>query len=309
MKLPMRAPLAGALLLPLGLLSGGCEMMIAGPRAQASDRWEKTYEVSPGATLEIENTNGPIDVRTHAEPTIQVTAHRTARAVSEQGARDLLARTKLEENATADLVRLVTPRNQGPSMGQHIEVRYEVLVPATAPVTLTTVNGKIELDGRDRRGLPRDRQRRDRGPWCDRPPHGRDRQRQRLARPDWPSGSRRTHRDRERRRHVEDARGCRRERLCPDGQRGHHRGRLRERPGGRAPASTLRGHPQRWRPDASRGNGERRRVDQRPGDGGHDRGARRSDPVVGSAAPIRTLATASYRATPSPTRLAFRNRS
>jgi hypothetical protein len=147
MKLPMRARLAGALLLPLGLLSGGCEMMIAGPRAQASDRWEKTYEVAAGATLEIENTNGAIEVRTHAEPTIQVTAHRTARAVSEQGARDLLARTKLEENATADLVRLVTPRTQGPSMGQHIEVRYEVLVPTTGAVTLTTVNGKVELDG------------------------------------------------------------------------------------------------------------------------------------------------------------------
>jgi len=147
MRLPLRAPLAGALLLPLGLLSGGCEMMIAGPRAQASDRWEKTYAVSPGATLEIENTNGPIEVRAHAEPTIQVTAHRTARAVSEQGARDLLARTKLEENATADLVRLVTPRSQGASMGQHVEVRYEVLVPATVAVTLTTVNGKVDLDG------------------------------------------------------------------------------------------------------------------------------------------------------------------
>ena len=74
MRLPMRAPLAGALLLPLGLLSGGCELMIAGPRAQASDQWEKTYAVEATATLEIENTNGAIDVRTHAEPTIIVTA-------------------------------------------------------------------------------------------------------------------------------------------------------------------------------------------------------------------------------------------
>jgi hypothetical protein len=146
MRLPMRAPLAGALLLPLGLLSGGCEMMIAGPRAQASDQWEKTYQVSPGATLEIENTNGGIDVRTHDQPTIQVTARRTARAVTEQGARDLLGRTKLEESASADLVRLVTPR-QGSSMGQHVEVRYEIKVPATIAVNLTTVNGKVELDG------------------------------------------------------------------------------------------------------------------------------------------------------------------
>ena len=147
MRLPLRAPLAGALLLPLGLLSSGCEMMIAGPRAQATDQWEKTYQVAPGATLEIENTNGTIDVRSHGEPTIQVMARRTARAVTEQGARDLLARTKLEESASSDLVRLVTPRSQGSSIGQHIEVRYEVRVPATIAVNLTTVNGKVELEG------------------------------------------------------------------------------------------------------------------------------------------------------------------
>lgn len=146
MRLPLRAPLAGTLLLPLGMLSGGCEMMIAGPRAQASDRWEKTYQVSSGATLEIENTNGGIDVRTHDRPTIQVTAHRTARAVTEQGARELLTRTRLEESASPDLVRLVTPRHRS-SMGQHVDVRYEVTVPTTIAVTLTTVNGKVELEG------------------------------------------------------------------------------------------------------------------------------------------------------------------
>lgn len=147
MRLPTRAPLAGALLLPIGLLSGGCEMMIAGPRAQASDQWEKTYQVSASARLEIENTNGPIDVRTHDQPTIEVKAHRTARAMSEQGARELLSRTRLEESASADLVRLVTPRANGPSIRQHIEVRYDIKVPATVAVALTTVNGKVELDG------------------------------------------------------------------------------------------------------------------------------------------------------------------
>lgn len=148
MTLPMRAPLA-CLLLPLGLLSGGCELMIAGPREQVSDQWEKTYEVGRTATLEIDNTNGGITVRSHAQPTIQVTAHRTARAVSQQAARELLERLKLEESATPELVRLVTPRNQGlsMSMGQQIEVRYDVLVPTTLALTLTTVNGQVDVDG------------------------------------------------------------------------------------------------------------------------------------------------------------------
>ena len=147
MRRPIRTTLAGALLLPLGLFSGGCELMMARPRAQASDQWEKTYAIEKSATLEIENTNGSIDVRTHAEPTIVVKAQRTARAVSEQGARELLARTNLEQRASADFVRLATPRSPGFSRGQQLEVAYQVLVPATIAVNLTTVNGKVELEG------------------------------------------------------------------------------------------------------------------------------------------------------------------
>jgi hypothetical protein len=148
MKLPIRAAQAGALLLPLGLFSGGCELMIAGPRAQATDQWEKTYAVGESATLEIENTNGAIEVRTHAAPNIYVKAHRTAKAMSEQAARDLLARTNLEERASADFVKLATPHGQGFSTRrQQLEVRYEILVPATIAVNLTTVNGKVELTG------------------------------------------------------------------------------------------------------------------------------------------------------------------
>ncbi|BCS32843.1 hypothetical protein TBR22_A20660 [Luteitalea sp. TBR-22] len=146
MQLPSRALWAGALF-PFALLSGGCELMIAGPRAQASDRWEKTYAVNPGARLEIENTNGAIQVSTHEAPSFQVVAHRTARAVSEQGARELLERTRLEAGATADLVRLVTPRSQGFTKGQQVDVRYEILVPSSASVTLTTVNGRVEVTG------------------------------------------------------------------------------------------------------------------------------------------------------------------
>ena len=141
-----RVPLACLLVLPLGLASAGCELMIAGPRAQATDRWERTYKVTPTATLAIENTNGSITVRTHDAPTFQVTAHRTARAVSEQGARELLGRLALEQSATPDRVSLAMPRVSGMSMGQHVDVRYEVLVPATAAVMLATVNGKVDIE-------------------------------------------------------------------------------------------------------------------------------------------------------------------
>lgn len=141
-----RAPLACLVVLQLGLVSAGCELMIAGPRAKATDRWDRTYPVNRNATLAIENTNGSITVRTHDQATFQVTAHRTARAVSEQSARDLLARLSLEQSASAEGVRLAMPRMSGTSIVQHVDVRYEVLVPATAAVSLTTVNGQVDVE-------------------------------------------------------------------------------------------------------------------------------------------------------------------
>ena len=146
MRLTPRVVLAGSLL-PAAVFSCGCEMMIAGPRAQAADVWEKTYAVNPGATLEVENTNGAIEVRTHTQPTIVVVARRTAKAMTEQGAKELLSSSKLEEGASADLVRLVTPKTRSGGIGQQLEVQYEISVPVAVAVTLTTVNGKVDVDG------------------------------------------------------------------------------------------------------------------------------------------------------------------
>ena len=174
MRLPIRAAQAGALLLPLGLFSGGCELMIAGPRAQASDQWEKTYAVDPSATLEIENTNGAIDVRTHAEPTIIVKAQRTAKAVSEQGARDLLARTNLEQRASADFVQARHPPQSG--LLARPTARGAVRGPGAGddcgePHDRQRQGGTRR---RDRRRGTRDRERRHRGAGPDRTAEGGD---------------------------------------------------------------------------------------------------------------------------------------
>ena len=41
----------------------------------------------------------------------------------------------------------MTPRSQGFTKGQQIDVRYQVRVPSSAAVTLTTVNGRVEVSG------------------------------------------------------------------------------------------------------------------------------------------------------------------
>ena len=267
MKLPTRAPLAGALLLPLGLFSGGCEMMIAGPRAQATDLWEKTYQVAPTARLWRSRTpTGPSRSGPTTQPTIQVTAHRTARAVSEQGARDLLARTKLEESAIG---RPRPPRHASQS----------------GPVDGATHRGPLRDHGagdggghphdrqrqgrarwRHRRRGARDRQWRHRGAWRDGPAQGRDRQRQRLASASaaFPAQGAR----------IETVNGSVTVTMptrasAPTSRSGPSTAASRSTASAnvqeaRAQAPPLRGQAQRRRPDAARRDRQRRRLGQRP---------------------------------------------
>lgn len=135
-----------ALTIPL-LLSGGCELMVAGPRAKASDVWEKTYDLGETPRLSISNTNGSVTVRTHDAPRITVRAERTVQAVTDEGARELLAATTINEEVQGASVSLTTRRPPSFGMGQQAEVRYEVSVPRGASVALRTTNGALSLEG------------------------------------------------------------------------------------------------------------------------------------------------------------------
>lgn len=129
------------------LLTGGCELMVAGPRASASDVWERTYDVGETPALAISNTNGSVTVHVHDAPRIVVHAERTVKAVTEQGARDLLAATTIGEEVTATSVSLSTRRPSNFGMGQQAEVRYDVRVPRGTSLSLRTTNGALSIDG------------------------------------------------------------------------------------------------------------------------------------------------------------------
>lgn len=137
-----------ALGLPL-LLAGGCDLMVAGhgSRAKASDVWERSYDLGNTPTLSVSNTNGSVTVATHDQPRILVQAERTVQAVTEAGARELLAATTIDEEVSGASVALTTRRPRAFSMGQHAQVRYEIKVPRGASLQLRTTNGGLSLDG------------------------------------------------------------------------------------------------------------------------------------------------------------------
>jgi hypothetical protein len=125
---------------------GGLDFGIAAGKAQ--DEWTRSYKVAPGSRLELINVNGRIT----AEPTdgseIQLHAERSAKAASDDAAKDLLGRIEMREEVGTDRVRVEVrpPRISGPS--GH-EFKWTVKVPRGVHVDLRTVNGGVRITGLD----------------------------------------------------------------------------------------------------------------------------------------------------------------
>jgi hypothetical protein len=135
----------------------GCDIAVDGhgglgiglASGKASDQWTRSYQVAPGGRLELINVNGRITAEASDGTTVEVAADRTAKATSDEAAKDLLGRIEMREEVSADRVRVEVraPRMSGPS--GH-EFTWTVRVPRGVSVDLRTVNGGIRvvnLDG------------------------------------------------------------------------------------------------------------------------------------------------------------------
>lgn len=156
MSLRTRRPLFGALgivALALGVSAcevkvngdGGFSFDIAGGRAQ--DEWNRTYQLGSGARLEIVNINGRITADASDGSAVEVRAERTARATSDESAKDLLARIDMREEVGDSRVRIEV-RAPRVTVGGH-QIRWTVRVPKGVSVDLRTVNGGVRMSGLD----------------------------------------------------------------------------------------------------------------------------------------------------------------
>ena len=135
------------LLLPAVALFAGCDLHVGNLSARATDEWTHTYPLKPGGEIEINNTNGKIEVEGADTRTVEVRAERIARGVSDEAARELLPRIVIKEDATPDRVSLRTERMNGIMIGASFEVRYYVRAPKNAVVNVTNTNGQVTLTG------------------------------------------------------------------------------------------------------------------------------------------------------------------
>ena len=111
---------------------------------KAQDEWTRTYKVAAGGRLEIINVNGRISAEPSEGSDIEVRAERSAKSLSDDQARELLAKLEMREEVGPDRVRVEVraPRFNGPS--GH-EIKWTIKVPKGVAVDLRTVNGGVHM--------------------------------------------------------------------------------------------------------------------------------------------------------------------
>jgi len=135
------------LLLPVVVLVAGCDVHVGNLSARATDEWTHTYPLKPGGEVQIENTNGKIEVEGTDAATVEVRAERIAKGATDAAARELLPRIVIKEDATPDRVAVRTERMGGIMIGASFEVRYHVRAPKNAVVNVSNTNGQVTLTG------------------------------------------------------------------------------------------------------------------------------------------------------------------
>jgi hypothetical protein len=113
--------------------------------AQARDEWTRSYKVAPGARLEIINVNGKITADASDGDSIEIKAERTAKATTDEAARDILSKIEMREEAGDARVRIEVrpPRMRGSGH----EIKWTIKVPKGVAVDLRTTNGGVVMNG------------------------------------------------------------------------------------------------------------------------------------------------------------------
>ena len=72
---------------------------------KATETWTRTYKVAPGGRLELINTNGRISAEPAEGDAIEVSGVRTAKASSDELAKELLGKVEMREEVGPSSVR------------------------------------------------------------------------------------------------------------------------------------------------------------------------------------------------------------
>ncbi len=144
-----RAPFAVAALAQL-LLAG----QLSAATVQQTE--EHTFPLTAGGEVVVENVNGNIDLTTWERDEVRVVANKEAKSGDRDEAEAYLEKLRLEITHREDYLHVETehPRSSGGGffdwlLGRDVSssVHYEVTVPASSVVAISTINGRVEIAG------------------------------------------------------------------------------------------------------------------------------------------------------------------
>src|SRR5687767_3891748 len=150
----MRKLLLLGLILSVGLSVSACDVQTSADghfsfdiaQGKATDTWSRTYAVPAGGRFELINVNGRITAETTEGKDVVVEGMRSAKARSDEAAKEMLGKLEIREEVGGSTVRVESrpPRMSG--FGGH-EIEWMVKVPKGLTVDLRTVNGGVRMNG------------------------------------------------------------------------------------------------------------------------------------------------------------------
>jgi hypothetical protein len=112
---------------------------------KAEDTWSRTYKLPATGRFELINVNGRIT----AEPTdgseVIVEGHRTAKARSDEAAKELLAKLEIREEIGESTVRVESRPPRFSGFSGH-EIEWTIKVPKGVVLDVRTTNGGVRLN-------------------------------------------------------------------------------------------------------------------------------------------------------------------
>ena len=139
----LRRPMLVAAAIALAAtVAGACNIEIS--NAEAKNEWKKSYPYSPGTTLEIQNTNGSVDVQPSSGATIEIVAERVAHGGTDAAAAEALKNIEIQESVAGGTVALDSTQHGAWHWGSY-EVRYHVKAPRTLNLKLRGTNEEVTV--------------------------------------------------------------------------------------------------------------------------------------------------------------------
>ena len=118
--------------------------------AERTESFHQTFELAPGATVSVSNTNGHLEFRAWDRPEVGIDAVKKARAWSDSRAERQLKGLEIRIEETGDGLRVTTRFPDSSFLdwfGGGPSVDYVVSVPAGVKVEGVTTNGGVEVAG------------------------------------------------------------------------------------------------------------------------------------------------------------------